>query len=294
LYKIEILDFEKISEERDDPVTSTLARLFSGFIGENNFGLLTFFVMLFAIFASYFWLNKKTVIIFFSLIIFVNILFWSASHVSFGRDSILGRYLVTTFPFFSMIISFLLVSCFQIKSSQKFQNKKKVGILTLKILVFIGLGLLLGVAWYNSPTIQWIGNENKFLSKPSLITSYYPLEMEGISQNSIIVGGHSAKNIDYGFSTFDPTLGMPIQRSVPFNPELLNPEVMKKMKSLIENGESLFIFKDYVNKNEKIFRQVLVDDYGYVLKDYSKSFCKLEISENDQKLGKELSDKSCF
>ena len=151
-----------------------------------------------------------------------------------------------------------------------FQKNKKIIIKSFKIFTIIILILFFTVAFYNSPIGKWIIKDNvqmTILDK----NEYYPLNLEGLDKESIIVGGHSAKSIDYGFTTFDATIGMPINRTTTFNPVYLDSNVMEKMKSLIENGEELFIFKESVNKNERIFRHVLVDNFDYILSDFSKA-----------------------
>lgn len=292
LYKIEILDFEKISQERNDPVTSSLLNLATNFIGKNNLGILTIFILSIAILTSFIRINKKSIILIFSLIICSNILFWSAGHVSFGRDSVLGRYMVPTFPLFSMIVSYLVVSWLKINSN-KMSFGRKTLVRILKVIIIIGLILFLGVAWYNSPVGQWGIKDDFHFTNSVNVEPYYPLSLEGLEQNSIIVGGHSARTIDYGFTTFDPFLGTPSQRITLFNPELLDFEVMQKLKDLINEGNNIFVYKELLNKNDKVFREYLVSNQGYSIKEYSESFCKIEIQEKD-KFEISSSDSTCL
>jgi len=288
IYKIEIMDFEKISEERNDPITSGLINTTTDLVSKNNIGILTILITLLGIIFSFYKTNKKRTIIIFSTVIFANIIFWSAGHISFGRDSVLGRYMISAFPFFTIIISYMIVKWLSFKPNV-FQKNKKIIIKSFKIFTIIILILFFTVAFYNSPIGQWIIKDNvqmTILDK----NEYYPLNLEGLDKESIIVGGHSAKSIDYGFTTFDATIGMPINRTTTFNPVYLDSNVMEKMKSLIENGEELFIFKESVNKNERIFRHVLVDNFDYILSDFSESFCKISIKNKEN----QISDNNCF
>ena len=281
LYKIEILDFEKIIQERNDPVTSTLVNFSSDFIGKNTLGLFTILIIIIAILLSFFRINKKISIIIFSVIIFSNILFWSAGHISFGRDSVLGRYMVTTFPFFSMLISYLIVSWLKIDLSKIMGNKKTIIIIS-KILIIIGLILFFGIAIYNSPIGQWAVKDKFEISDSKIMSEYYPLDLEGLDENSIIISGHSAKTIDYGFSTFDPFSGTPSQRITIFDPKLLNSIVLDELRNILEEKEEVFMYKKLLNKNDKIFREFLISEQNYSITEYSNSFCKVEIIKENQ------------
>ena len=281
LYKIEILDFEKISQERDDPVTTTLVNFTSDLIGKNTLGLMTIFIVISAILLSFFKINKKISILIFSFIIFSNILFWSSGHISFGRDSVLGRYMIPAFPFFSIIISYLIVCWLKIDLT-KMKIKTRTIIKISKILIMIGLILFFGIAMYNSPIGQWGDKDNFQISDPFSLGEYYPLDLEGLEKNSIIIGGHSAKMIDYGFSTFDPFSGTPIQRTTVFDPKSLDPIILEKLRNILEKENNVFIYKELLNKNDKIFREFLVSEQNYSIIEYSESFCKVEINNKNQ------------
>lgn len=295
LYKIEVLNFEKIQEERNDPLTSSLLVIATDFVGKNQLGLLTFLVIILAFFVM-FNNQKRTIVLIFGLIVFINILFWSAGHVSFGRDSILGRYMVPTFPFFSMLASVLAISLLKFKTPEK-KFSRKILLSILKIVLVIGLILFFIVAWYNSPIGQWALKDDFNVKDPKSFINYYPLDLEGLDQKSIIVGGHSAKAIDYGLTTFDISLGAPIQRTAIFNPDSLDPQVIEKLKNLVSSGENLYVFKELINKNEKIIREYLVEKQGFLLIDYSKTFCKLELVDTSQSVSgleiKEM-DEVCY
>ena len=281
IYKIEIIDFEKISEERNDPITSGLANTATDLVGKNNIGILTILITLLGVIFSFYKTNKKRTIIIFSTVIFANIIFWSAGHISFGRDSVLGRYMISAFPFFSILISYPIVSWLKIDLS-KIIGDKKIIIMISKILIIIGLILFFGIAIYNSPIGQWAVKDKFEISGSKDISEYYPLDLEGLDENSIIMSGHSAKTIDYGFSTFDPFSGTPSQRITTFDPKLLDPNVLDELRNILEEKEEVFMYKKLLNKNDKIFREFLISEQNYSITEYSNSFCKVEIIEENQ------------
>jgi hypothetical protein len=274
IYKIETLDFEKIQTERDDPLTSSLLITFSDITNHNNLGLLTFVIMSLSIVLSILTKTKSPIIIIFSFIIFISIIFWSAGHISFGRDSVFGRYLIPVFPLFSMVFSFLIINFLRIRVN-KFGRKIKIPIKIIKILIIVSICVLLIVAFYNSPPLQLLKDKEFVATNPFIAAQYYPLDKEGLNEKSIILGGSSSRVLDYGFNTFDAFSGAENQRmSKVFNPELLEETSIEKLITLISNEKNdIFIFKNAATSHEKLFREGLVNDYDIILKEYSTTFC---------------------
>lgn len=97
---------------------------------------------------------------------------------------------------------------------------------SFKAILVVVLILFLIIAFYNSAPPQIVKNQDLSF----IAAKYYPLNKEGLNKNSIIVGGHSSWSIDYGFSTFNPTLGSPNQRMADvYNPNLIDEKVIKKL-----------------------------------------------------------------
>lgn len=298
IYKIETLDFEKIQEERDDPFTSSMVILFSDLVNQNNLGLLTFIILAITILFSFYQKTKIPIILIFSLIVLSSILFWSAGHVSFGRDSVFGRYLIATFPFFSILLSFVIVNFLKI-NTKEFKRSSRLLTKSFKIFVSLILIFFLIIAFYNSAPAQILKDEELEFSDPIIAAKYYPLDKEGLDKNSIILGGASSWSIDYGFSTFNPTLGSPMQRTAKvYNPDLLDKDVIEKLRTLVAEDESVFIFKKLVNTHERVLREFLVEEYGFTFKEYSTTFCSVQLVNNDKHdgvlLNNEKPDQVCF
>ena len=281
IYKIETLDFEKIQIERDDPLTSSLLIMFSELTKQNNFGIITFLIMGFSIFLSYLLKTKTSIIVIFTIIISINIIFWSGGHLSFGRDSVFGRYLIPMFPLFSIVFSCLIINLLKIKSNE-LEMKRQFIIKTLKIFTVMGVCLLITVAFYNSAPAQLLNNDEFSFTDPFIAANYYPLDKEGLKEKSIILGGDSSWSLDYGFNYFDLQKGSPRQRMLEvFNPDLLDQSGFKKLESIVlDEKNEVFVFKKLASKHEKTLRQALTENYGFVLKEYSNSFCSVELNKN--------------
>lgn len=292
IYKIETLNFEKIQSERTDPLTSSLLILFSEMNNQNIFGIIPFFIMGFSILLSLLLKNKTSIIIIFSIVMSINIIFWSGGHLAFGRDSVFGRYLIPMFPLFSIVFSFLIINLLKIKSND-LEIKRKFLLKTLKIFIIMSVCLLIIVAFYNSAPVQLLKNNNFDFRDPFLAATYYPLDKEGLNKNSIILGGDSSWSLDYGFNYFDLQKGSPRQRMSPiFDVNLLDQSGFKKLESIVlDEQNKVFVFKKLATKHEKTLRQALTENYGFVFHEYSPSFCKVELNKNSKDT---QSDTICF
>ena len=55
------------------------------------------------------------------------------------------------------------------------------------------------------------------------------------------------------------------------------------LKQIISKDNEIFIFKIPTTNDEKKTLQKLVNEYGFVLKDYSETFCKVSLNQNNEK-----------
>jgi len=71
----------------------------------------------------------------------------------------------------------------------------------------------------------------------------------------------------------------------------------KVLKNLLNEGHKTFAFKENRNEINPHYFRCVENDHGIILKEYSKTFCKLELEKNilpelDHQV--ELSDDSCY
>lgn len=294
IYRIELLDFDKIITERNDLFTSNSLILLQGLVGQNNLGLLTFLMLIIATMVSFYSKNRMIVISTWCFVVFSSIMFWASNQIAYGLSPIItGRYMLPTFPFMSMILGFLIVKFIE---TRKFNHTKtaKLVIKTLKIIFIIILVLFFSIALYNSPAVQLIKNDEFEFNNPVEHVSYYPLDLEGVEQNSIMVGGFSAHAIDYGFITFFPYKGLNLSITG-FILEDVDHESIETLKELSKGDRELIMFKGLTTKNQKLFNEALVKEYGFILEDFSPTFCKVKFIEGlDLKIAIEKSDEVCY
>lgn len=295
VYRIELLDYDSIINERDDFFTNTSLNLFQGLVGQNNLGYITFIILIIALIIS--WYTKSNIIItsIFSMFIFSMIMFWTSNQIAYGLSpNITGRYMMSTFPFMSMILGFII---FQVMKTQRFNQKGRKSKNFMKIfkLIFISMIILFfTIAFYNSPSIQLIKNNEFEFNNPVEHISYYPLDLEGVNQNSIMVGGHATKAVDYGFITFHPYAGQTLGITG-YVSENVNQKSIDTLKELSKGQRDLISFKELSGENRKLFHKELVTKYGFIIEDFSPTFCKIKFIENlDLENAIRQSDEVCY
>jgi len=140
------------------------------------------------------------------------------------------------------------------------------------------------------------------------LEKHFPLDLEGLPKKSVIVGhAQSHKIAEYGFIQFYPYWGFNFFR-INYIPDLIPQEPIETLKHLLRDGQSdpstgaksvfdelngyqVFVFKNHPY-HETTYLNNLQSQHGIILKDYSKSFCKMELvnvlDDNESK-----SDKIC-
>ncbi len=64
--------------------------------------------------------------------------------------------------------------------------------------------------------------------------------------------------------------------------ELTNDSV-NLLKQVMSEGYEVYIFKTPTSSNEKETLQNLIDEYEFVIKDHSETFCKVSLNQNNEK-----------
>ena len=131
-----------------------------------------------------------------------------------------------------MMFSFLIM---KILTLQKFEIRntvqRKISKI-VKIFVLIILVIFLIIAIYNSAPSQLIKSETEFQNTNEVL-KYYPLDFEGLDEDSIIVGGIGSKVLDYGAIPFNSNIGQKLR--VGFNADTVDTSMINNLNSLIQN-----------------------------------------------------------
>ena len=220
-----------------------------------------------------------------SLILFYSILPAAESQL---ERNISQRYSIPSFTLFSMMLGFLLLEIFTSNSSSSTLGHKSLKF--IKILVFIFIFIFFLVAFYFTPLIQALLDGTFNLNDPKKLAEGYPINNEGLTSKSIIFDskGYISQHIE--------TIPLKGLRES-FNPEKFDVHptsqgLILKLNQLIKDGYEVYILKDPSREIDKLYFQYLEENFDFVFKEYSTSFCKLNLSENLANSTK--SDKVCL
>lgn len=231
---------------------------------------------------SFFTKNKRIEVFSFTLLILGTLWFFTSSPTAGERIlEISGsrRYMISTFPLFFMLLGFTSQKIFQFLDNKIHSEKKIFTPLVLKTLFLISLILFFILAFYFSPPIQAMSNNEFVFQNPLKLMERYPLDLEGLSKNDIILDSKGLKTAEYGLIPFTSLLGFE-------SPELFDSktsiqESIKLLKETMDKGYDVYILKEPSRGLDREFFKYLVNNHGFVIKDHSKSFCKIDLQNNN-------------
>lgn len=249
---------------------------FDDVLGDNWPGVILLLVLFITLIVSLYTKNKRLEIIAFLILITSTLWLYSASTTearAMHGSGIAPRFMLPIFPISSMLISYLIMKILmfdfanKIKSTQIVTNVLKVTLVTILIVFFIG-------AFYFSPSVQIILDEGLKFNNPQESADRYPLDLEGLTEKSVIVSNHQNWILEYGAIPFNLIIGEPGP-----NMGKVSPDSVKTLKQIIGDGYDVYVLKNPSLTREKNTLNELVNNYGIILKDHSKSFCKIELDD---------------
>lgn len=230
--------------------------------------------------------NKQTEIIVIISLIAVTLSFYSMSYIapsSFSvNPDVQDRYMISNVPLSSLLLGYFLSTIFVNKTKISFHgvkiNKKYLRI----VVIFLVIIFLIFSLYDSKPMSKFEANGLSF-KNPHNYAHKYPIESEGITENSIIIDHRGRKTLEYGAIAFNWALG---ERNSTF----------QNLKSLLENKYDVFAFKKYYSSsNTDGFLRNLESNHGIIVKDHSKTFCKLMLVDSHSNIENQTkSDDSCF
>ena len=147
---------------------------------------------------------------------------------------------------------------------------------------------------YIMPSVQAVLQEGFTFNNPTEFTKRYPLDTEGLTSESLVVGDYGRRTVDYGSIHVYPYEGF-LRKDPDFKPENLNLLVILDLKELITNGYEVYVFKkDMWPIDEKYFRY-LEAEHSFILQKHSDTFCKLILQDSKlSKIESLQSDPDCY
>ena len=241
---------------------------FENILGNNWIGIISIlFLVISLAFALRIKKHRIEMILFLALI-FTTVWFY-ASITSEDRASygVPGRYMIPVFILSTMIFGFTLKEFLKLKLNKN--NKTFASTLKgIKIFIFGIICLFLITAFYFAVPFQSLIDDGLSFNDPNKLASKYPLEMEGLTSDSVIMAIHSDWVIDYGV--------IPFQLN-----NVYTDKSSQLLKKVLEDGYNVYTFKQTTYPGEKDVFKLLLKNNEIVLKDYSTTFCKIKSNTNN-------------
>jgi len=243
-------------------------------LGDHWIGLVPLIIFGLILIYSYKSKNKKLEIFVMMLLIAGIVWFYSSvTSEEFGEIGVPGRYMLPAFVLSSIIFGYGIEQIFT-----NIRKRKGIKIKILQLSLISVLVVVVLTSYSFTPAVTMLEQDNYF-KNPFDYEREFPLEDEAINENSVILTPIGSRAQEYDTTAFSPTIT---------NGTYLNS--IKLLENIIQEGYDVYTFKVPFNESEKNIINNLIDEYGLVLKEYSTTFCKIELSINE----KTISDENCI
>jgi len=262
------------------------------FLGDNWWSVFPFFVIVSSITIAIYSKTNRIEIIILGLFITIFILFYSSEYAR--SVNTWTRFMIPVLPFSFMLFSYIIFRIgkinFRINSKKLSNTRTKV----FRITFFAIIAIFLFISLWNSLAIQKVVESNFGSRDLQKILERYPIEK--LSPNKILVNSRSEIVLEYNAIPFPRLTNIWANSDGELNIEVVSEDHLRRLKILIEEGYDAFTFKKPFLKFEPLSFRYLEAEHGIILKDYSKTFCKMIFIENFSKTSeKEIeSDDVCY
>lgn len=251
-----------------------------------------------ALAVSLYYKTKRTEVIIFILFTTGWISFYSSNFIASPIENhptsfLRYRYMIPMMPFSFILFGFIIHKIWEINLKKVLMNRYKFISVSFKISFVILVFILLSVSLLSSKPVEDIFNNTYTIENPQAFAEKYPPDREGLPENSVIVGDASRKAIAYNATIFFPYWGM--GRYSETTPDTIPKEPIITLKKIMEQGYETYMFKGGASDRDVLYFRYLEAEHGIVLKDFSKTFCKLELVEkNNMSETESQSDELCY
>jgi len=262
------------------------------FLVDNWQSVFSFFVIVSAITIAMYYKTNRIEIIVLTTFVSIFLLFYSSEY---GRSvNTLTRFMIPVLPFSFMLFSYLIFKIGKINLRAVSKKPSNISTKIFRIAFFSVVAIFLFVSLWNSEAIQTPIERDFTFKDPRFNMERYPVEK--LPPNSMIVFQRSHKTIEYNVSPFQPYQRSWFNSDKELDIEKVPDDHIQKLKTLIGEGHDAYTFKRHSDLWGTKFFRYLEAEQGIILKDYSKTFCKMVIVENEFVTdGKDLkSDDVCY
>ncbi len=250
--------------------------------------------------------NKRAEVIVLLAFVVGSLLFFSSEYAtSIGNSE---RFMIPNLSISFMLLGFIITTIWKNNIEEKLKNhSKRISVIIKSVLVIILIvippialldsvkNISEDVLLYESKGIQRAKSGFSF-NIPEDFVKRFPLDKEGLTANSVIVASEGRRIVEYNaipLSTYSGGL-FPIDGI--FNPKGVPQQPIDTIIKLIKDGYDVYAFKNHWWDVDPQYFRYIEKNYGLILKDYSETFCKMELAE-DIKIINEIisqSDDICY
>jgi len=254
---------------------------------DNNWmGLFSLLVFLPALIIVFYDKSKRKEIIIFYIFIVGWISFYSSNYIAppienhvntFLRD----RSMIPILPLFFMLFGLVIVRISRI-NYKNLNHFPKLADKSFRIVFIIFVSILLLSSLSMSHSAAEIINQKMTIRDPYVLAERYPPDREGLPEKSVIVGGASRESLAYDFTSFFPYWGM--SRYSEITPDTIPIKPIQTLTKLMDEGYDTFMFKGGADHRDIQYFEFLAAEHGIILQNYTKTFCKLQLTNTNSEL----------
>ena len=253
------------------PWSQTLLETYENYFGNNFLGVIPILFLPLILILSFKIKSSRTEISVFTLTILSIIGIYSIISIP---DFVVGRYVLLSITIFSILLAYLIVKIFEL--IPRIWNSKPIFYKSIKGSFLVFLIVYFSFSFFISDPIQWLVSENFEFKNPEEYARNYPLENEDMAKNSILVNFYGTRALEYGLIPFNGHIGNYIYHYSSDGFSKGSVELLKLAMSLDHDAYVLKKSKNFQDKDYSIF----LLNGSLVLKDYSKTFCKIVVADN--------------
>jgi hypothetical protein len=192
-----------------------------------------------------------------------------------------------------MIFGFIIYQIWKVSLGRIFENKPKKFLIIFKVgLLILLIVLVIGILYDNKKIQDYLESGITF-NDPAEFTKRFPLEK--FPEKSIIVESSGIRTLEYNAIYFNP--GIKQWTLTGEQPDTKSQESIQKLKKLMTEGYEVYSFKNQLYDKDPQYFRYIEKQYGIILKDFSDTFCKMQlIDEMKDSTDKEIimSDDVCY
>ena len=253
--------------------------------------LISFGILLCGLGISLFQRKKRLELIIILSFVLVFVLIFSSYYLTY--IDLRERFVVPVLSLTFMVIGFIINEIWKHSLGRFFYNRPKKILKIFKIGLLIFLIVLVSAMLYDNKKIQGYLQSEITFNNPADFTKRFPLEK--LPEKSIIVESSGIRTLEYNSIYFNP--GIKQWAITGEQPDVKSQESIQNLKNLMQEGYQVYSFKNQLYDKDPHYFRYIENVHGIILKDYSKTFCKLELEKNiipelDHK--EKLSDDVCY